>query len=105
MQDNIEEVVKNINDYYAGLYAQGTGIFLFAILCSWCCLAHCVLQPLCTCRKRRNKIDRSLFYSKDESPWGLIGAHRGGGDERAESTLTAFQWALENGANFMELDI
>jgi len=79
-------------------------IILLGSCCAWCCLAHCVLIPCCTCMKRENKFDKSLFYRRT-GPSRIYSAHRGGGEERVENTLAAFKHAYDEGINFMELDL
>ncbi len=45
----------------------------------------------------------AAFYLKPDVP--QITAHRGGGAAAPENTITAFQTAIENGADYIELDV
>ena len=46
-----------------------------------------------------------LYHAGEGGPWKIVGAHRGGGSERFEQTLSAYKNALDQGANYMELDV
>ena len=48
-------------------------------------------------------MDKSVFYK--HGPFQLVGAHRGGSHERAENTMPAFENAVAQGCNLLELDI
>lgn len=81
-------------------------IYVFAGITLWCLLSHCVFIRFCTCRKRPNKI-RYTALNNNVGPkgWQLIGAHRGGSNERAENTTGAFKNAIAKGMNLMECDV
>lgn len=105
MLTSVSETSQQVIEFYSDIWvAHGLASFILALTASYCCLAHCVLQPLCTCRKRTNKLDKSIFKSKSE-PFRIVGAHRGGSKERAENTLSAFLNAVSQGCNYMEIDV
>ena len=80
-------------------------LMLIGGCCAWCCLAHCIFMRICTCLKRKHKLNEELFYKGDNQPCAILSAHRGGSAERAENTLGAFAHAAEKGINLMELDV
>ena len=88
---------------------EHTGLFIFLLLigscCLWCCLAHCIFIPCCTCLKRRHKLDEMCFIKGEGSPMKILSAHRGGSGEGTENTLYAFRNAEKLGMNLMELDV
>ncbi len=88
---------------------EHTGLFVFLMLLSscflWCCLAHCVFLPCCTCLKRRHKLDQMTFIRGPDEPLMILSAHRGGSAEGTENTLYAFKNAVDQGMNLLELDV
>ena len=84
MSEFFTELGAEILDFYSDLWNDSPFYFVLALLTTWCCLAHCVFQPLCICRKRENKIDKSLYYTGKDDPFRIVAAHRGGSHERAE---------------------
>ena len=86
-----------------------TGAFVFLILlascCTWCCLAHCLFIPCCTCLKRRHKLDETCLVTGPDEPLSFLSAHRGGSAEGMENTIGAFRHANKVGMNLMELDV
>lgn len=79
-------------------------IYVFASICLWCCLSHCIFMRFCTCLKRPQKIRQASLY-RGPKGWLLNGAHRGGSSEKPENTTDAFKHALAKGLNFMECDV
>ena len=86
-----------------------TGWFVFLMLLAscflWCCLAHCIFIPCCTCLKRHHKLSEASFIKGPDEPLHILSAHRGGSAEGTENTLYAFQHAVDIGLNLMELDV
>ena len=89
--------------------ADLTGLYIILILlascCTWCCLAHCIFIPYCTCLKRRHKLDEVCFIQGPDEPMPILSAHRGGSAEGTENTLFAFRNAVDQGMNLLELDV
>lgn len=102
----ILDVLEAYWDVYTDMWMWGWFCGLTFTCCLWCCLAHCCLQPCLTCWKKESKFDKSRFLKKSATkPWQVLGAHRGGAYERAESTISAFNHAVAQGFNYMELDV
>ena len=88
---------------------EHTALFVFLVLlascCTWCCLAHCIFIPCCTCLKRHHKLNTSNFIMGPDEPLMIQAAHRGGSMEGTENTLFAFKHAVSQGMNMLELDV
>ena len=66
-----ETYFGSILDTYSDIFAWSFFMGLLSLCCTWCCLAQCIFQPFCTCRKRAHKMDRSLFYKNKEKPFRI----------------------------------
>ena len=71
----------------------------------WCCLAHCIFLPFCTCLKRNHKLNQFSLITDDNQPFKILSAHRGGSAERVENTIAAFKHAVSLDMNLLELDV
>ena len=78
---------------------------LFGICITWCCLAHCIFLPFCTCLKRHHKLNQFSLITDPEQPFKILSAHRGGSAERVENTIGAFKHAVSLDMNLLELDV
>ena len=92
-----------------GFIESHTGWFIVLMLLAscvlWCCLAHCIFIPCCTCLKRRHKLNEMCFIQGPDEPMHILSGHRGGSAEGTENTLFAFKHAVDCGLNLMELDV
>ena len=93
----------------AGFIEEKTGLFIFLVLLgscfAWCFLAHCIFIPCCTCLKRRHKLDDMTMIRGPDEPLLILSAHRGGSAEAPENTICAFNKALDQGMNLLEMDV
>ena len=80
-------------------------LILFGSCCLWCCLAHCIFLPFCTCLKRHHKLNQFALITDQNQPFKILSAHRGGSAERVENTIAAFKHAVDCEMNLLELDV